>query len=245
MKSLSPDQEFENPRLAALYDEMAGERPDLDAYVALVEEFEPTSVLDLGCGTGTLLSKLVNRNIDLVGVDPAKASLQVAIQKAEATKIEWVLGGSEAIPARHFDMVLMTGNVAQVFLNDNDWKTVLKDIHQALSPSGVLVFETRNPDAQCWKQWDQKSTFKSKDIDDIGRVDSWCEVTSSLLPYVSFKWTYVFHTDDSILTSESTIRYRNRMELEESLSEANFSLLDVRDAVDRPGKELVFIARKF
>ena len=60
---------------------------------------------------------------------------------------------------------------------------------------------------------------------------------------MSFKWTYVFESDGAILTSESTIRFRERSEIEESLTIANFDLIDVRDAADRPGRELVFIAK--
>lgn len=210
----------------------------------MVEEFKPSSVLDLGCGTGTLLSTLADKNIELVGVDPAEASLSLAMQKAVGKQITWVLGGPEAIPPIPVDMALMTGNVAQVFLSDRDWSTTLGNIHNALAASGILVFETRNPDAQCWKQWNRKQTFRSSTFDNIGRVDSWCDVTDESLPYVSFKWTYVFESDGAILTSESTIRFREKAEIEESLAIANFDLIDVRDAADRPGRELVFIARK-
>lgn len=86
MSTLSPDQEFEHPRLASLYDALAGDRPDLEPYLLMVEEFKPSSVLDLGCGTGTLLSKLTDKNIELVGVDPAEASLNLAIQKTAGKK---------------------------------------------------------------------------------------------------------------------------------------------------------------
>ena len=243
MNTLSPDQEFEHPRLASLYDALAGDRPDLEPYLSMVEEFKPSSVLDLGCGTGTLLSKLTDKNIELVGVDPAEASLNLAMQKTVGKQITWVLGGPEAIPPIPVDMALMTGNVAQVFLSDRDWSTTLDNIHNALTASGILVFETRNPDAQCWKQWTRKQTFRSSTFDNIGHVDSWCDVINESLPYVSFKWTYVFESDGAILTSESTIRFRERSEIEESLTIANFDLIDVRDAADRPGRELVFIAK--
>ena len=37
----------------------------------------------------------------------------------------------------------MTGNVAQVFLTDEDWAQALQAIGAALRPRGYLVFETR------------------------------------------------------------------------------------------------------
>lgn len=45
-----------------------------------------------------------------------------------------------------------------------------------------------------------------------------------------------------MLTSDSTLCFREPDELEASLVIAGFRALDVRDAPDRPGRELVFIA---
>jgi ubiquinone/menaquinone biosynthesis C-methylase UbiE len=47
------DAQFATPRLAEVYDPLDPDRSDLDAYVAMVEEFRASSVLDIGCGTGT------------------------------------------------------------------------------------------------------------------------------------------------------------------------------------------------
>ena len=42
----------------------------------------------------------------------------------------------------------------------------------------------------------------------------------------------------------STLRFRTRAEVEASLVAAGFAVADVRDAPDRPGRELVFLARR-
>lgn len=44
-----PDALYADPRLAPLYDPLDPDRSDLDAYLAMVEEFEARSVLDVGC----------------------------------------------------------------------------------------------------------------------------------------------------------------------------------------------------
>ncbi|HKE77271.1 MAG TPA: hypothetical protein VKB57_26860, partial [Acidimicrobiales bacterium] len=83
-----------------------------------------------------------------------------------------------------------------------------------------------------------------EEIDGVGLVETWDEVTEVALPYVTFRSTMIFHADGAELTSESTLRFRCREEIGESLAAAGFSLDDVRDAPDRPGKENVFVARK-
>ncbi|URN18924.1 SAM-dependent methyltransferase, partial [Streptomyces sudanensis] len=46
------------------------------------------------------------------------------------------------------------------------------------------------------------------------------------------------------LTSESTLRFRRREEVEADLVARGFVVEDVRDAPDRPGREFVFVARR-
>jgi hypothetical protein len=45
------------------------------------------------------------------------------------------------------------------------------------------------------------------------------------------------------MRSTSTLRFRERNELERDLSRYGFNVLDVRDAPDRPGKEMVFMTQ--
>jgi hypothetical protein len=54
----------------------------------------------------------------------------------------------------------------------------------------------------------------------------------------------VFEADGTTLTSDSTLRFRRREEVADSLRSAGFDLDDLRDAPDRPGRELVFLARR-
>ncbi len=237
-----PDPIFANPRLAEIYDPLDPDRSDLVPYLAMAEEFEAHSVLDLGCGTGTLACLLAAKGLEVVGVDPAEASLRVARRKAGADRVHWHLGDATTLPPVEVDLALMTGNVAQVFLDDSDWGTALSCIRGALHPSGRVVFEMRDPARRGWEEWNRKDSFSRVEIPGAGIVESWVEVTDVSLPRVTFRWTYRFENDGAILTSDSTLRFREREEVEASLSEAGFAVLDVRGAPDRPGREFVFVA---
>jgi hypothetical protein len=61
---------------------------------------------------------------------------------------------------------------------------------------------------------------------------------------VSFRWTYVFDSDGEVITSDSTLRFREREAIEQSLVKTGYLVHDVREAPDRPGKEFVFIATR-
>jgi SAM-dependent methyltransferase len=164
------DALFAVPRLAAIYDALEPDRSDLDAYLEIVEEFRVSSVLDVGCGTGTLACLLAQGGKLVVGVDPALASLDVARRKPGADGVRWVHGDATTV-----------------------------------SPVRV-------------------------------------ELTAVALPLVSFQTTFVFASGRATLTSHSTLRFRGQNEITASLRAAGFAVQEVRDAQDRPGLEMVFVA---
>lgn len=236
------DKIFEEPRLVSIYDHFDGERADLDAYVSVAKELKAKSILDVGCGTGSLACRLAEEGFKVVGIDPAQASLDFARSKPNAEKVRWILGDATALPAMTVDLAMMTGNVAQVFLTDETLEATLKGIHNSVVPNGHLVFEVRDPSKKAWLEWNHKNTFRRLNVPVIGFVESWCEVLSASKDLVSFRWTYIFKSDGQKVTSDSTLRFRTREEIEFLLDKSGYKVKEVRDAPDRPGKEFVFIA---
>src|SRR5690242_20727954 len=239
------DAVFGEPRLAAIYDAVEGERrADLDHYLAIAEEFGARSLLDVGCGTGILARRAARRGMDVTGVDPAGASLGVARARPGAEKVRWLHGDATGLPALQVDLATMTANVAHVFLTDEDWAATLRGVHAALRPGGHLVFEVRDPARRAWERWTRANTYQSLDVPGIGPVATWWDLTGVNGALVSYQRTYVFGADGTTLTSDSTRRFWSRAEIEVSLRAAGYDLAEVRDAPDRPGWEWVFIARK-
>jgi 2-polyprenyl-3-methyl-5-hydroxy-6-metoxy-1,4-benzoquinol methylase len=106
------DALFSVPRLAAVYDPLDSDRPDLEVYAAMADEFGAHSVLDIGCGTGTFACLLASRGFTVTGLDPALASLDIARAKPFADRVRWIHGFADALPPLTVDLVTMTGNVA-------------------------------------------------------------------------------------------------------------------------------------
>lgn len=123
-----PDPIFAHPMLARIYDVFDGERDDLDLYVDLVRELEASQVLDVGCGAGSLPVLLARAGVKAIGVDPAAASLEVARHKDGAELVTWLRGDAATLPPLQVDVTVMTGNVAQVFLSDDEWMNTLRGI---------------------------------------------------------------------------------------------------------------------
>ncbi|MGI9157265.1 MAG: class I SAM-dependent methyltransferase [Marmoricola sp.] len=239
-----PDDIFSHPRLAPIYDAFDDDRDDLDAYLRIADELGAHSVLDLGCGTGSLAVLLAQRGHAVTGVDPAQASLDMARSKPGAECVTWTHGDADALPQIGADLAMMTGNVAQVFLTDDGWYATLAGLRDALREEGHLVFETRRPECRAWEEWAVDTGPLVRDVLGEGMVEQRREVTEVALPYVSFRFTYTFASDGHVVTSDSTLRFRSRDEIEESLSVSGFSTLEVREAPDRPGREFVFIAQR-
>lgn len=238
-----PDDLFAVPRLARVYDDLDGPRDDLDHYHAIVDEFSGRSVLDIGCGTGTFACQLSRRGLRCAGLDPAAASLDVARSKPGAERVQWIQTEATAIPAMSADVATMTGNVAQVFLDDDEWSRVVSSARHALRRGGLFVFETREPSARAWEGWTREATFSIYDTIAEGRVEHWAELTQVALPLVSFTLHYLFESDGTLLTSQSTLCFRSIAEIEQSLAAGGLDIIDIRDAPDRPGFESVFVAR--
>jgi SAM-dependent methyltransferase len=237
------DESFRDPRLASIYDALDGDRGDLDVYVGIAAELGASRVLDVGCGTGTFALLLAEGGYDVTAVEPAPASLDVARKKPGAARVRWIDGDVTHLPSLQVDLATMTGNVAQAITTDADWHSALRGVYDALRPGGRFVFETRVPSRQAWLEWNRPASHRVTEIAGVGPVKTWVDVLQVSGPLVSFRWTYAF-PDGDVLTSDSTILFRQQDEVENALTAHGYRVDEVRDAPDRPGRELVFFARR-
>jgi len=238
------DALFEHPRLVAVYDALDGDRSDLDGYDAVAKELGARTVLDVGCGTGTFALGLASRGLQVTAVDPAGESLRYARSKPGAEQVTWIHGDATTLPPLQVDLATMTANVAQAIADPDQWWPTLRGTYQALRPGGHLVFETRDPAYGAWRCWTKALTHRTANVPGIGVVEAWEEVTDVSWPLVTFTSTRAFASDGAVLTSESTLRFRERDEVAEALLGVGYAVEEVRGAPDRFGRELVFLARR-
>ena len=109
-----------------------------------------------------------------------------------ADRVRWVRGYAPDLPLLQADLATMTGNVAQVFLTDDDWAATLRAARAALRPGGHLAFETRDPAVRAWLDWNREQSHRHTVVPGVGDVETWFDVLDVSGDLVSFRSTFVF-----------------------------------------------------
>jgi len=147
---------------AAWYDVLNPWGSSDDFYLDLV--MSAGSVLDVGCGTGTLLRRAreAGHTGRLCGLDPDPAML---VQAQRRDDIHWVpVDAASATWDREFELAVMTGHAFQMLIGDDDVRDALRAIRTALVDGGRFAFETRHPLARAWEGW-HDTLFETRNPD--------------------------------------------------------------------------------
>jgi len=225
MLSFMTDPEAD-PRLPAVYDAENRWGADDDFFLALVERQPGRRVLDLGCGTGRLTVAIAGSAGQVVGVDPNGTSVEAARAKPHGDRVGWVQGTVACVRGDATDIAVMTSHVAQVFITDAEWSSVLTGLKHALVPGGTLAFDTRDPRAREWETWTAAQTRGQVTLPDGTVVEGWVEVTSVVDDVVTFAWHNVF-PDGTDVSGVSSLRFRSEDVVRRTVEAAGFRIRDV------------------
>lgn len=242
------DLHYTDSRLVDLYDTDNPRGIDYDFYIQLAQEIKARTILDLGCGTGLFTRELASYGWTVTGVDPASAMLAYAQKQPDAHLVKWVEGDSSALGTPNADLLFMTGNVAQVFLEDSEWLRTLHHIYHALRPGGYVAFESRNPEARAWETWTPETTHERIQTA-YGEIECWLEVVSAQDGRVHFQGHNIFTKTGEVLVVDSTLRFRTEQEIRRSLEQVSFQVRHVyggwrQEAVTGQSQILVFVAQR-
>ncbi|MBU3093672.1 class I SAM-dependent methyltransferase [Clostridium sp. CF011] len=126
---------------AKVYDESNYSKYPRECYpnvIKVLSEIEFDTILDLGCGTGSVLALLLEQkpNIHAYGLDLSDEMLTIARQKLEE-KAELIQGDSENLPYKDnsFDVVICT----ESFHHYPNPLKALDEIHRVLKPQGKFI----------------------------------------------------------------------------------------------------------
>lgn len=105
---------------------------------------EQNTVLDLGCGTGTLTELLAAKGYDMIGIDNSQEMLQRAIEKKERSGQDILYLQQDM---REFELYGTVGAVISVcdslnyLLTEEDLLAVFRLVENYLYPGGVFLFD--------------------------------------------------------------------------------------------------------
>jgi SAM-dependent methyltransferase len=163
-------------------------RRDLQIVRAIITaETAFRNVLDIGCGTGDFLSTLPS-GYSKSGIEPSSAAAALACARGISVK-----GGdiTELPPQLKFDII----TIIDVIEHLPDPETLLQDAYTHLSPGGLIVISTGDPENATWRRW-----FKSR---------FWYSSFPEHLSFPSFKFIQIWARKNNVQTvAKQTIRYQ-------------------------------------
>jgi len=146
--------------LAAYYDAFTDDLPYESWAKWAREQFtryavpEGATVLDVGCGTGTLTAKLAAYGYDMIGVDASPEMLSCAQRKCTAL---WLLQPAQALDLYGTVHAAVSSMDAINYLTKpDDLREALRRVALFLEPGGVFLFDALTPahlqglDGDCW-----------------------------------------------------------------------------------------------
>ena len=195
--------------------------------MTLAAELAPNHVTDLGCGTGVFAVDAANQGHSATGIDPAQTILDIARSRPGGDQVTWIHGTASAAPTASTDLVVMMGHVAQYFVDDNEWRQTLTEVHRALRPGGSVTFEVRNPRVDWASRWTQSASQRTLPHPQGDTFTSWVEVVASHGTPDSYTQTHEGHSvlpDGRHLVSSETLRFRSFDEVRTAVSDAGFRI---------------------
>ena len=228
------DAHYNEPRLVALYDEDNAGRWDIDFYTGMLgtlsEQRGPLRIADVGCGTGSFAVELAQAGHAVTGIDPAPGTLDAARSRHGGELVTWLRGTAEDLPAGPFDAALMTGHAFQCLLTEAEILASLRAVRSRLGPGGTFYFETRNPAAKAWLEWDSGRTGPERQESSAGTLEvEWELIAVTEEPdgvLVTFEDRTHFLSDGERFASRSTLKFTPADVLAQLLHKAGFGPVD-------------------
>lgn len=116
-------------------------------------------ILDAGCGTGRYIEKLVQRNVNIVGIDASINMIKICSEKfTKKEKVKLYVSDIEHTPFKEksFDVVLCL-DILHIFTK-NSREFILDNLFKLVVPGGVIIVDVKN--SWCpyfWFGWSKKN----------------------------------------------------------------------------------------
>lgn len=212
-----------------VYDQINHWGKDDEFFLSLLNKINVKKVADVGCGTGRLTTHFAKAGYQVTAIDPNREAIEYAKSKKYQNEVIWMIGDSTNLQENAFEAVIMTANVAQVFLTEDSWQKTISDAYRALKSGGHFIFDTRNPLAKAWEQWEKDKT-PDVAVDQLSGepLEVWTEYEGFNEDIFTFYETVRnARTEEVVIHEKMQLKFRTREEIHESLQEVGFSQIQI------------------
>ena len=213
-----------------------------------LKKYNAASVVELGCGTGSLTSRLIKTGFDYTGLDLNKGMLEIA--KTKNPGVEFI----EA-DMRNFQLkgkkqaCILAGRTISYLMTNKDVLDSFNTINKNLQNEGIVCFDNINaakfiPFIKNGKRIIHKAEFGGRKFQ---RESYW---TVNVNENWTFNWDSVYFEEDEkgglkkIIEDNSTVRCFTKDDLCLFLELCNFSVIEIEDRPSYAFDTFVMVARK-
>jgi ubiquinone/menaquinone biosynthesis C-methylase UbiE len=137
--------------LAAVYDQLMADTP-YDRWLSWAEGVwskygRPQSIIDLGCGTGSIAIPLAKKGYRVTGVDLSADMLAIAYAKMKQAHAEvtWVEQDMRELTLHPADAVLSFCDSLSYLVEEADVRRTFGRVYDHLHPGGTFLFDVHSP----------------------------------------------------------------------------------------------------
>jgi len=129
--------------LATFYDSFID--PEVyDEYIKLINQYTSVgSILDIGCGTGTLSIELAKAGYDVVATDLSEEMLQIVDYRAKEEEVDLEIAMYDMLDPIEFlfDNIIASMDVINHLTDLEDVEFGFTNIYNSLKPNGIFIFD--------------------------------------------------------------------------------------------------------
>jgi SAM-dependent methyltransferase len=187
---------------------------------------ERNTVLDMGCGTGTLTELLARRGYDMIGIDLSEEMLRIAVNKREKSGLDILYLCQDM---RELELYGTVGAVVSVcdsvnyLLEEDDVVQTFRLVNNYLYPEGLFIF-------------DFNTIYKYAEVIGDATIAEDREECSFIWENTYYEEERINEYDLSIFVREEGDRYRK---FQETHLQRGYSLKEMRGMVEAAG--LLFV----
>lgn len=214
----------------AMYQSFINYDEEYNFYAGLLNKYNCSSLLEIGCGSGHLAKKFTENNFEYTGADMSNEMLNIARKLSPTAKL--LQADMRNFTAEKlYDCIAITGRTVSYLTTNEDVLNTLQSLHKALPQNGKLIFDFI----------DAQSFFSKIDSDTVIEQDAAYEnirykrksrYFKNLKTGFTWNWHSKYYTEsegkyNEIATDTATLRAFTIDEIKLFLLLCNYNIIEI------------------